>query len=102
MEVKDALKWIEWADDVYYCSMPDATPCNEFYKQSRATYNLLQSLEAKNKELKLYKQMWRDLYQNWKNNFIAYPFPYSNSVGLILEDKMIELEQKYLKEATND
>ena len=74
--------------------------------ESKERYNqviaLLKSLEDENKELKKYKQMWRDLYQNWKNNFIAYPFPYSNSMGLILEDKMEELEQKYLKEATND
>ncbi|NLV18372.1 MAG: hypothetical protein GXY51_02655 [Bacteroidetes bacterium] len=52
MEVKEAIKWFEWADDVYYCSMPDVKPDNDFYKQSRAISNLLKSLEAENKKLK--------------------------------------------------
>jgi predicted RNase H-like nuclease (RuvC/YqgF family) len=65
MEVKEALKWFEWADDVYYCSMPNASPNNEFYKQSKEIKNLLKSLESENKKLKkeyeAYKGMWRSL-----------------------------------------
>jgi hypothetical protein len=58
MEVKEALKWFEWADDVYYCSMPNASPNNEFYKQSKEIKNLLKSLESENKKLKQYQDMW--------------------------------------------
>ena len=65
MEVKEALKWFEWADDVYYCSMPNASPNNEFYKQSKEIKNLLKSMEAENKKLKqenkAYKGMWKNL-----------------------------------------
>ena len=65
MEVKEAIKWFEWADDVYYCFMPDAEPDNDFYKQGKRVMNLLKSLEAENKKLKqeneAYKGMWEIL-----------------------------------------
>ena len=73
MEVKGAIKWFEWADDVYYCFMPDAEPDNDFYKQGKRVMNLLKSLEAENKKLKqeneAYKGMWGELYglvKKWK------------------------------------
>jgi len=99
MEVKEALKWFEWADDVYYCSMPNASPNNEFYKQSKEIKNLLKSMEAENKKLKqenkAYKGMWKELK------------PTDDYEALILEEKnllstMSKLEQKYLNNGENN
>ena len=93
MEVKEAIKWFEWADDVYYCFMPDAEPDNDFYKQGKRVMNLLKSLQAENKALKqenkAYKGMWKELK------------PTDDYECLILEErhllsKMGNLENKYL------
>jgi len=114
MEVKEALKWFEWADDVYYCSMPDVKPDNDFYKQSRAISNLLKSLEAENKTLKkenkaLRKDKWEleGINEACRRENEAYEGmwkelkPTDDYECLILEErhllsKMGNLENKYL------
>jgi FtsZ-binding cell division protein ZapB len=90
MEVKEAIKWFEWADDVYYCSMPNASPNNEFYKQSKEIKNLLKSLESENKKLKQYQDMWE-----WIQGVEMWNKEYEQVVKEVVQD--IEVGYKSLK-----
>jgi hypothetical protein len=97
MEVKEALKWFEWADDVYYCSMPDVKPDNDFYKQSRAISNLLKSLESENKKLKAYEEMWEELKEYLDDDIARNTYDYDTlEVTEHYQKQITHLQIKYL------
>ena len=121
MEVKEALQWFEWADDVYYCSMPNASPNNEFYKQSKEIKNLLKSMEAENKKLKkenkalrkdkwelegineacrreneAYEGMWKEFKKGYSRDGVYFYHDCSDDNDEYVNDVIRELEQTYL------
>jgi hypothetical protein len=83
MEIEEVIKWFEWAEDVYYCSMPNAKPDDNFYKQSKKISNLLKSLKTENKRLKGFEKAWIAL-----TDVIS---------GVIADDVIEKIENKYLK-----
>ena len=102
MEVKEALKWFEWADDVYYCSMPNASPNNEFYKQSKEIKNLLKSLESENKKLKKENEAYKGMWEAFKKEFKHCDLTYydagcpENSLHEPLSGNMEYFKEEYL------
>ena len=98
MEVKEALKWFEWADDVYYCSMPNASPNNEFYKQSKEIKNLLKSLASENKKLKKENEAYKaykGIVEEIENDFGNGILQNENGFGVKLEHLIEIKKQKF-------
>jgi hypothetical protein len=76
MEVKEAIKWFEWANDVYY--------------------DLLKSLEAENKALKKENEAYKGMWEDFKRDCGGDKVYHSNLLMYEIGAQMNCYEQKYL------
>jgi hypothetical protein len=95
MEVKEAIEWFEWANDVYYCSIPNEKPNNEFYRQGKKVIDLLKSLASENKKLKQENEAYKGMWEELENRYIDKPM-FNGDAPIILNQQLRWLEQKYL------
>ena len=111
MEVKDVIKWIEWAERIYHSAstIENLQDYKFFMEQGAETINLLQSLETTikgyevaytkevlekdklKKELEAYKEMW----WKFKGNFGLCGLEHKSTSKRIITEMNI-LERKYL------
>ena len=102
MEVKEAIKFLEELKTIIQDDDNNLNMTDYGYKKMDMTIDLLKSLEAENKELKKYKQMWEGLHKKYGNYWMSFDVRDPNGKEKYIDELIEELEQKYLKEATND
>jgi hypothetical protein len=75
--------------------MPNASPNNEFYKQSKEIKNLLKSMEAENKKLKKKNEAYKGIVEEIENDFGNGILQNENGFGVKLEHLIEIKKQKF-------